>query len=94
MWACLLDQCKESAEDSRATGSIAGSGGGNGNLHQYSCLENSLDRGAWQATVHGVTRSWTRLSAFTHRDAMYYIINIMYVIYETFVTLKMLYAIT
>ena len=29
---------------------------------QYSCLENSMDRGAWQATVHGVTKSWTRLS--------------------------------
>ena len=34
----------------------------NGNPLQYSCLENPLDRGAWQATVHGVTKSWTRLS--------------------------------
>ena len=32
------------------------SGEGNGNLLQYSCLENPLDKGAWQATVHGVTR--------------------------------------
>ena len=31
-------------------------GDGNGNPLQYSCLENSMDRGAWQATVHGVTR--------------------------------------
>ena len=31
-------------------------GGRNGNLLQYSCLENSTDRGTWQATVHGVTR--------------------------------------
>ena len=31
-------------------------GGGNGNPHQYSCLENPMDRGAWQATVHGATR--------------------------------------
>ena len=31
---------------------------GNGNLFQYSCLENSTGRGAWQATVHGVTKSW------------------------------------
>ena len=31
----------------------------NGNLLQYSCLENSMDRGAWQATVHGVTKSQT-----------------------------------
>ena len=35
---------------------------GNGNLFQYSGLENSMDRGAWQATIHGVTKSWTRLS--------------------------------
>ena len=32
------------------------SGGGNGNLLQYSCLENPMDRGAWRATVHGVTK--------------------------------------
>ena len=31
---------------------------------QYSCLENPMDGGAWQAAVHGVTRSWTRLSDF------------------------------
>ena len=37
-------------------------GGGNGNPLQYSCLENSMDRGACQATVHGVTKSWIRLS--------------------------------
>ena len=38
------------------------SGEGNGNPLQYSCLENPMDRGAWQAAVHGVTKSWTRLS--------------------------------
>ena len=37
-------------------------GEGNGNPLQYSFLENSLDRGAWQATIRGVTRSRTRLS--------------------------------
>ena len=37
-------------------------GEGNGNPLQYSCLENSTDRGAWQAKVHGVTKSWTQLS--------------------------------
>ena len=36
----------------------------NGNLLQYSCLENSMDGGAWWATVHGVTKSWTQLSKF------------------------------
>ena len=38
------------------------SGEGIGNLLQYSCLENSMDRGDWKATVHGVTKSWTWLS--------------------------------
>ena len=32
---------------------------GNGYPFQYSCLENSMDRGAWWATVHGVAKSWT-----------------------------------
>ena len=32
------------------------SGGGNGNPLQYSCLDNSMDKGAWQATVHGVAK--------------------------------------
>ena len=41
------------------------SGEGNGNPLQYSCLENPMDGGAWQATVHGVAKSWTRLSDFT-----------------------------
>ena len=40
-------------------------GEGNGNPLQYSCLANPMDRGAWQAAVHGVARSWTRLSNFT-----------------------------
>ena len=35
---------------------------GNGNPPQYSCLENSMDRGAWQATIHGVMKSQTWLS--------------------------------
>ena len=35
---------------------------GNGNLRQHSCLENPMDRGAWQATAHGVTKSWMRLT--------------------------------
>ena len=40
-------------------------GEGNSNPLQYSCLENPMDRGAWQATVHGVTKSQTQLSDFT-----------------------------
>ena len=41
-------------------------GEGNGNLLQYSCLENPMHGGAWWATVHGVTKSRTRLSDFTN----------------------------
>ena len=40
-------------------------GEGNGNPLQYACLENPMDRGAWWAAVHGVAKSWTRLSDFT-----------------------------
>ena len=51
-----------SAGNARDRGSIPGwgrsPGGGNGNPLQYSCLENSVDRGTWEATVHGVTKSW------------------------------------
>ena len=38
------------------------SSGGHGNVLQYSCLENPIDRGAWGATVHGITKSWTQLN--------------------------------
>ena len=54
---------KESACNVGDPGSIPGSGRspgeGNGNLFQYSCLDNSMDRGAWKDTVHGVAKSWT-----------------------------------
>ena len=54
---------KESVYNVRDTGSIPGSGRspgeGHGNPLQYSCLENPMDRGAWWAIVHGVTKSWT-----------------------------------
>ena len=55
-----------SAGDVRDMGSIPGlgrsPGGGHGNPFQYSYLENPMDRGAWQAIVHGVMKSWTWLS--------------------------------
>ena len=54
------------ARDARDVGSIPGSGRppgvGSGNPLQSSCLENSMDRGVWPVTVHGVAKSWTRLS--------------------------------
>ena len=40
-------------------------GEGNGTPLQYSCLENPMDGGVWWAAVHGVAKSWTRLSDFT-----------------------------
>ena len=62
----LVTQMEESACSAGDLGLIPGSGRspgeGNGNLLQSSRLENSIDRGAWQATVHGVTKSRTRLS--------------------------------
>ena len=39
-------------------------GEGNGNTLQYSCLENSMDKGAWRAAVHVVVKSWTQLSDY------------------------------
>ena len=60
---------KASACNAGDPGSIPGlgrsPGEGNGNPLQYPCLENPMERGAWRATVHGVAKSWTRLSDFT-----------------------------
>ena len=63
-------EVKVSACNAGDLGPIPGSercpGEGNGNPLQYSCLGNPMDRGAWWATVHGVAKSRTRLSYFTH----------------------------
>ena len=60
---------KASSSKARDPGLIPGlgrsPGEGNGNPLQHHCLENSMDRGAWQVTVHGVAKSQTRLSDFT-----------------------------
>ena len=57
---------KKSAYHVEDLDSIPGAGRspreGNGNPLQYSCLENPLDRGAWQAAPMGVTKSWPQLS--------------------------------
>jgi len=63
--ALVVKNPPASAGDARDIDLIPGSGrspgGGHGNPLQYSCLENPMDRGAWQATVHGVAKSQTRL---------------------------------
>ena len=65
--ALVVKNLPANAGDERERDSIPGSwrspGGGQGNPHQYSCLENPMDRGAWRATVHGVSKSRTWLSA-------------------------------
>ena len=57
---------KNSPASAGDAGSVPGSrrsvGVGNGNPLQYPCLENSMDRGAWRALVHGVAKSQTRLN--------------------------------
>ena len=61
----MVKNLPANARDVRDMGSIPGwgrsLGGGHGNPLQYSCLENPMDSGAWWATVHGVTKSQTRL---------------------------------
>ena len=63
-------EVKASARNEGDLGSIPGSGRspgeGNGNPRQYSFLENPMHGGAWWATVHGVAKSRTQLSDFTH----------------------------
>ena len=61
----VLKNSPANAGDVRDRGLIPGlgrsPGGGNGNSLQYSCLENPMDRGAWQTTVHRVAKSQTQL---------------------------------
>ena len=61
--ALVVKNSPANAGDTRHLGSIPGwgrsPGGGHGNLLQYSCLEKPMDRGAWQAMVHGVAKSQT-----------------------------------
>ena len=65
----MVKNLPANAGDTGDMGLIPGSGrspgGGHGNLLQCSCLENSMDREAWRVTVHGVTKSQTRLSRST-----------------------------
>ena len=78
IWNCFYrllhfpggSELKASAWNAGVMGLIPGSGRspgeGNGNPLRYSCLENPMEGGAWWATVHGVAKSRTQLSDFTH----------------------------
>ena len=61
----MVKNLPANAGDTRDAGSIPGSGrspgGGHGNPLQCSGLEKPMNRGAWQAMVHGVTKNWTQL---------------------------------
>ena len=66
----VVNNLPANAGDTGDVGLIPGSGRfpgvGNGNLFQYSCWDNPMDRGTWQATVHGLAKSQTQLSDRAH----------------------------
>ena len=59
-------------------GSGRSPGEGHGNLPQYSCLENPMDRGASQATVHGVTKSWTWMKRLSTHPQQWAVKHLVY----------------
>ena len=79
----------------REAGSLSGSGrspgGGHVNPLQYSCLENPMDKGAWQAIVHGVAKSQTQLRQLSTVElyvSLLCIIQVSYKCYHTFIFKK------
>ena len=70
----MAQTVKNSPANAGDLGSIPGlgrsSGEGRGNIFQYSCLQNPMDRGAWQAMVHRIAKSWTLLKQLsTHAES-------------------------
>ena len=63
---------QETGDTGMIPGSGRSSGGWNGNSLQYSCLENSMHRGAWWTTVHGVAKSQTQLNIHEHATHAYF----------------------
>ena len=72
--ALVVKNPPANAGDARDVGLIPGSrrspGGGNGNSLKYSCLENSMNREAWQAIVHWVAKIWTQPSTHTYTQSV------------------------
>ena len=79
--ALVVKNPPANAGDIRDAGSIPGSGrspgGGHGNPLQYSCLGNSMNRASWQATVHRVTESQTRLKRLTTHTLLPILVRVM-----------------
>ena len=92
--APVIQNLPANSGDMRDPGSIPGPGRspgwGHSNPLQYSCLENPMDRGAWQAIVHGVAKSWTRLSDWTELN--WYICNWITLLYTWNITLLINYT--
>ena len=80
--ALVVRKSPASAGDERDVGSIPGwgrsPGGGHGNPLQNSCLENPMDRGTWQYTVHGVTKSGTQLKQLSTRRCAFCLWDLHY----------------
>ena len=79
--ALVVKNLPANAGDIRDAGSIPGSGrslgGGHDHLLQYSCLENPMDRGAWQATVHRITESDTTEATWHTHTCMAHILILL-----------------
>ena len=68
----VVKNLPDNAGDSSSIPGLGRSTGeGNGNQLQRSCLENSMDRGTWRATIHGVAESWTQLSTYTQTQIIH-----------------------
>ena len=65
----LLTNAGDTGEVGLIPGLGRSPGGGNGNPFQYSCLENFMDKGAWRAKVHGITRSQMQPCAFVNKTS-------------------------
>ena len=76
----MVKNLPANAGDIRDVGSIPGAGrspgGGHGNLLQYSCLENPVDRGTWWAAVRRVAQSQTQLKQLSMYACIYYTLSI------------------
>ena len=89
----VVEDLPANAGDIKDMGLIPGSGrspgGGHGNLFQYSCLENPMDRGAWWAIVHRVTKSQTQLKRLS-TNLSYVNLHCIYILYNIPLQLKYL----